>query len=105
MKVLDHLTLAFRRLHWHLPEARLKARGVVLEKRRVLIDYADLGGVTLKDCEVVYAGGPIKMSGCKMDHCTFSMIGAAGNTLPFLKRINGMPGGRDVIEKTFPPVT
>lgn len=71
-------------------------------KMTLAIDAARYVRCTFRDCTIVYAGGELSLKECTFERVEFSLVGAAANTLNFLKGF-GAEGSsfRPVVEALF----
>ena len=77
-----------------------------VEGGRIALDGNEYVGCTFKKCVFVFGGtAPVKLGKCSFVSCTWEFVGAAAQTIAFLKGLHDQgSGGKAVVDDIFRPV-
>ena len=78
-------------------------RGSTYKDETVSLDDSSYENCAFIRCRLVYSGiGPVTLSGCQFDNCSFNFEGAAANAVAFINALAGDPGLRKALPYIIP---
>ena len=78
-------------------------RGSTYRDETVSLDDSSYENCAFIGCRLVYSGvGPVTLSGCQFDNCSFNFEGAAANAVAFINALAGDPGLRKALPYIIP---
>ena len=79
------------------------------ERTTITLDYNEFVNCTIKDCTVIYAGGPYSLVTCKIDgEIRLNLLESAHRTLIFMSWLRSLENGQQLMEgmlQAAPPST
>jgi hypothetical protein len=96
---IKHLTMAL----WnfvHFPVGK-KSRGVTITGKQVMLDWNNIQGCHLVDCQLIFLGlGPVILADNQIDGCEFAFSGPAASAVQFLNALEHQ--APEIVRATFP---
>ena len=103
--VAPFFLLGTRRPRPHRKSPRMPTihRGSTYKDETVSLDDSSYENCAFIRCRLVYSGiGPVTLSGCQFDNCSFNFEGAAANAVAFINALAGDPGLRKALPYIIP---
>ena len=92
--VAPFFLLGTRRPRPHRKSSRMPTihRGSTYKDETVSLDDSSYENCAFIRCRLVYSGiGPVTLSGCQFDNCSFNFEGAAANAVAFINALAAIP--------------